>query len=79
MKVQLESYCSNLDQIMTKTSTIRRKINEYEKEHTHIHIHRERVGYNNHFAIHQKLLQHCKSTIFLFKMRKGRIPSRKGK
>ena len=39
MKVQLESYCSNLDEIMTKTSTIRRKINEYEKEYTHTNTH----------------------------------------
>ena len=42
MKVQLESYCSNLDEIMTKTSTIRRKINEYEKEYTHTYIYIER-------------------------------------
>ena len=64
---------------MTKTSTIRRKIKEYEKSYyIHIYRERERVRYNNHFSIHQKLTHHCKSTIFQFKMRKGRIASRKG-
>ena len=62
---------------MTKTSTIRRKIKEYEKEYIYIYIERESMRYNNHFAIHQKLTQHFKSTIFQFKMRKGRIASRK--
>ena len=40
-----------------------------EKEYIHIHTH----IYINHFAIHQKLTQHCKSTILQLKKKDNPI------
>ena len=38
--------------------------------HIYIHIYTHTYIYLNHFAIHQKLTQYCKSTILSFKKKK---------
>ena len=43
---------------------MKKYINIYVYTHTHTHTHTHKL---NHLAIHQKLIQHGKSTIFQFK------------